>query len=53
LTVAVARQVTRWRARYVDGTGKEHGRHFVRKINAQEWLDATMNSFLRETTSHQ
>lgn len=29
----------RWRARYRDGAGKEHARHFPRKVDAQRWLD--------------
>jgi integrase len=29
----------RWRARYRDSAGKEHARHFDRKIDAQRWLD--------------
>ncbi len=28
-----------WRARYRDEAGKEHARHFERKIDAQRWLD--------------
>ncbi|MFW6186524.1 MAG: tyrosine-type recombinase/integrase [Actinomycetota bacterium] len=28
-----------WRARYRDGDGREHSRHFPRKIDAQAWLD--------------
>jgi integrase len=28
-----------WRARYRDEAGKEHSRHFRRKIDAQQWLD--------------
>lgn len=28
-----------WRARYRDEAGKEHSRHFQRKIDAQRWLD--------------
>lgn len=28
-----------WRARYRDATGKEHARHFARKVDAQRWLD--------------
>lgn len=28
-----------WRARYRDAAGKEHARHFARKIDAQRWLD--------------
>lgn len=29
----------RWRARYRDDAGKEHARHFDRKVDAQAWLD--------------
>jgi integrase len=29
----------RWRARYRDPAGKEHARHFVRKVDGQRWLD--------------
>ncbi len=28
-----------WRARYRDNRGKEHARHFSRKVDAQAWLD--------------
>lgn len=28
-----------WRARYRDVAGKEHARHFKRKVDAQKWLD--------------
>lgn len=28
----------RWRARYVDDSGKEHARGFTRKVDAQAWL---------------
>ena len=28
-----------WRARYRDDAGKEHERHFRRKVDAQRWLD--------------
>lgn len=28
-----------WRARYRDAAGKEHARHFARKVDAQRWLD--------------
>lgn len=31
----------RWRARYRDDTGKEHARHFARKVDAQRWIDET------------
>jgi hypothetical protein len=29
-----------WRARYRDAAGREHARHFARKADAQDWLDA-------------
>lgn len=29
----------RYRARYRDRAGKEHSKHFVRKVDAQRWLD--------------
>jgi integrase len=28
-----------WRARYRDSAGKEHARHFGRRVDAQRWLD--------------
>jgi hypothetical protein len=28
-----------WRARYRDDAGKEHARHFDRRVDAQRWLD--------------
>ncbi|SDY23607.1 hypothetical protein SAMN05661080_02802 [Modestobacter sp. DSM 44400] len=30
----------RWRARYRDPAGREHARHFDRKVDAQRWLDS-------------
>ena len=30
----------RWRARYRDANGKEHARHFSRKIDAAQWLNS-------------
>lgn len=30
-----------WRARYRDPAGKEHAKHFRRKVDAQAWLDDT------------
>lgn len=30
-----------WRARYRDEAGKEHARHFARRVDAQRWLDET------------
>ncbi len=29
----------RWRARYRDAAGKEHSKHFGRKVDASRWLD--------------
>ncbi len=29
-----------WRARYRDPAGREHSRHFDRKVDAQAWLDS-------------
>jgi integrase len=29
----------RWRARYRDDAGKEHARHFERRVDAQRWID--------------
>ena len=37
----------RWRARYRDEAGKEHARHFDRKVDAQRWLDAITASVVR------
>jgi site-specific recombinase XerC len=33
-----------WRARYRDQRGKEHARHFDRKIDAQQWLDSVVTA---------
>jgi integrase len=33
-----------WRARYRDTAGKEHARHFARKVDAQSWLDSVTSS---------
>jgi integrase len=33
------KEVEFWRARYRDDAGKEHARHFERKVDAQRWLD--------------
>jgi integrase len=30
----------KWRARYRDPSGREHARHFRRKLDAQRWLDS-------------
>jgi integrase len=33
------RENGKWRARYRDAAGKEHAKHFARKVDAQQWLD--------------
>jgi integrase len=35
------REDGQWRARYRDAAGKEHARHFDRKVDAQRWVDET------------
>jgi integrase len=35
-----------YRARYRDAAGKEHARHFERKIDAQKWLDEVTTSIV-------
>ncbi len=37
----------RYRARYRDEAGKEHARHFVKKAQAQRWLDEVTASVVR------
>lgn len=39
----------RWRARYYDTAGKQHARHFPRKIDAQKWLDGVTASVVAGT----
>ncbi|KQQ89448.1 integrase [Arthrobacter sp. Leaf137] len=39
----------RWRARYRDEVGKEHARHFPRKIDAKRWLDEVTASVVAGT----
>lgn len=41
------REDGRWRARYRDGAGKEHARHFDRKIDAQRWLNGVTAAQVR------
>jgi integrase len=43
------RQDGKYRARYRDGSGKEHARHFGRKVDAQRWLDAQTASLVSGT----
>ena len=35
-----------WRARYRDDGGKEHVRHFDRRVDAQKWLDEVTASLV-------
>ncbi|MGR6899775.1 MULTISPECIES: site-specific integrase [Glutamicibacter] len=39
----------KWRARYRDEAGKEHARHFGRKVDAQRWLDEVTASVVTGT----
>ena len=39
----------KWRARYRDESGKEHSRHFDRKIDAQQWLDQVTSTVITGT----
>jgi integrase len=39
----------KWRARYRDSAGKEHARHFDRKIDGQHWLDAQTAALITGT----
>lgn len=39
----------KWRARYRDAAGKEHSRHFVRKVDGQRWLDTTTTALVTGT----
>jgi integrase len=36
----------RWRARYRDEAGREHARHFSRKLDAQRWIDEVTASIV-------
>lgn len=37
----------RWRARYRDAGGREHAKHFDRRVDAQRWLDETTAATVR------
>jgi len=39
----------RWRARYRDSAGREHARHFGRKVDAQPWLDKVTAAVVTDT----
>lgn len=38
-----------WRARYRDAAGKEHARHFPRRVDAEKWLDEVTASVVTGT----
>lgn len=39
----------RWRARYYDDAGKQHARHFSRKVEAQRWIDEQTSKLVTGT----
>lgn len=39
----------KWRARYRDERGREHARHFERRVDAQRWLDGVTTAVTRGT----
>lgn len=39
----------KWRARYRDLAGKEHARHFARKIDGENWLDEVTAALVTNT----
>jgi integrase len=39
----------RWRARYRDASGREHAKHFTRKIDAQWWVDGVTSAMVTGT----
>lgn len=39
----------KWRARYRDDGGKEHAKHFDRKVDGQAWLDAQTATLVQGT----
>jgi len=41
------RENGQWRARYRDSAGKEHAKHFDRKVDAQRWLDQVTAAVVR------
>lgn len=43
------REDGKYRARYRDTSGKEHARHFARKVDAQRWLDGQTASLVTGT----
>ncbi len=45
-TIGPKRADGTYRARYRDRAGKEHARHFRRRVDAQRWLDETTTSLV-------
>jgi len=43
------REDGQWRARYRDAAGKEHARHFARKVDGQRWVDDVTASLVQGT----
>jgi integrase len=43
------REDGQWRARYRDAAGKEHARHFARKVDAQRWVDDVTSAVVTGT----
>ena len=43
----VKRPSGKWRARYRDASGKEHARHFDRKVDAERWLASVRAALAR------
>ena len=41
-----------WRARYRDDGGREHARHFDRKVDAQRWLDEVTHAVHRRAAAN-
>jgi hypothetical protein len=38
-----------WRARYRDDAGREHAKHFRRRVDAQRWLDEVTTAVVTGT----
>jgi hypothetical protein len=50
-TIGPRRADGTYRVRYRDRAGKEHARHFKRKVDAQRWLDEVTTSIITGATS--
>lgn len=47
MTSIAKRDNGKWRARYRDAAGKEHARHFARKVDAERWVTAERSKLQR------